>query len=119
GEVRAEQEDLQFTLGRDGVGEFAELAADRVELVPLFCHLEQGLGVYAGRLLRHQLLSDPERLVKSTSLSASSTRRRWSSASSDLRVTFSVARTVRSATSLRICCSERLVSASMSRLAWD
>ena len=55
--------------------------------------------------------------MKSTSLSASSTRRRWSSAVSDLRVTFSVASTVRSATSRRICSSERRVSASMSRFA--
>ena len=41
----------------------------------------------------------------------------WSSESSVLRVTFSVASTVRSATSLRICSSERRVSASMSRRA--
>src|SRR5680860_112918 len=51
---------------------------------------------------------------KSTSLSASSIRRRWSASSSDLRVTFSVAMTVRSATSLRISSSARRVSASMS-----
>src|SRR4029079_10032538 len=104
GEVRAEEEDLQFALGGDGVGELAQLVADRVELPLLLRDLEEGLGIYAGGLLRHQLLSDPERLVKSTSLSASSTSRRWSSAVRALRVTFSVARTVRSATSLRICC---------------
>ena len=61
--------------------------------------------------------SDPCRAEKSTSASASSTSRCWSSASSDLRVTFSVASTVRSATSLRIRSSERRVSASMSRRA--
>ena len=44
--------------------------------------------------------------------------RRWSSSSSDLRVTFSVASTVRSATSLRISSSARRVSASMSRRVW-
>ena len=49
--------------------------------------------------------------------SASSTSRRWSSAVSVLRVTFSVARTVRSATSLRISWIARRVSASMSRRA--
>ena len=42
-------------------------------------------------------------------------RRRWSSGVSDLRVTFSVAITVRLATSLRISSSARRVSASMSR----
>src|SRR3954452_9840094 len=41
--------------------------------------------------------------------------RLWSSSSSDLRVTFSVASTVRSATSRRICSIERRVSCSMSR----
>src|SRR5581483_11052522 len=57
------------------------------------------------------------RAEKSTSLRASSIRRLWSSASRVLRVTFSVASTVRSATSLRIRSSERLVSSSMSRRA--
>ena len=41
----------------------------------------------------------PARAEKSTSASASSTSRFWSASSSDLRVTFSVASTVRSATS--------------------
>src|SRR5215211_2414809 len=53
--------------------------------------------------------------LKSSSASASSTRRVWSSSVSDLRVTFSVAATVRSATSLRISWMARRVSASMSR----
>src|SRR4051794_24995897 len=44
-------------------------------------------------------------------------RRRWSSSSSDLRVIFSVAVTVRSATSLRSSSSARRVSCSMSRRA--
>src|SRR4029450_245553 len=59
----------------------------------------------------------PPRLEKSTSPSASLIRPFWSPASSDLRVTFSVVSTVRSATSLRIRSSERRVSASMSRRA--
>src|SRR4051794_19747158 len=42
-------------------------------------------------------------------------RRRWSASSSVLRVTFSVASTVRSATSFRICWSARWVSCWMSR----
>src|SRR4051794_6280486 len=59
----------------------------------------------------------PSRLEKSTSARASSISRFWSSPVSDLRVTFSVVRTVRSATSLRMRSSERRVSASMSRRA--
>src|SRR3954469_2454436 len=59
--------------------------------------------------------SSEARAAKSSSASASSTRRFWSAESSDLRVTFSVARTVRSATSARICWMARRVSASMSR----
>src|SRR3954447_16997686 len=54
-------------------------------------------------------------VAKSSSASASSTSRFWSDESSDLRVTFSVASTVRSATSARICWIARRVSASMSR----
>src|SRR3954467_3624610 len=59
--------------------------------------------------------SSEARAAKSSSASASSTRRFWSAESSDLRVTFSVASTVRSATSARICWMARRVSASMSR----
>src|SRR3954469_1438715 len=59
----------------------------------------------------------PSRLEKSTSARASSISRFWSSPVSDLRVTFSVVSTVRSATSLRMRSSERRVSASMSRRA--
>src|SRR3954451_9404732 len=54
-------------------------------------------------------------VAKSSSASASSTSRFWSAESSDLRVTFSVASTVRSATSARICWIARRVSCSMSR----
>src|SRR3954452_14057199 len=56
-------------------------------------------------------------MEKSTSARASSISRFWSSPVSDLRVTFSVVSTVRSATSLRMRSSERRVSASMSRRA--
>src|SRR5262245_28804371 len=112
----AEEEDLEVAIAVDCVGELPQLLADGVEAALLAGDLEQGLGVHAVGV-RHLYFSDPERLVKSTSLSASSTRRRWSSAFSDLRVTFSVASTVRSATSLRICWRDRCVSASMSRLA--
>ena len=67
------------------------------------------------RSLPSSSLDSALRAEKSSSLRASSTRRRWSPSSSDLRVTFSVARTVRSATSLRISWIARRVSASMSR----
>ena len=95
------------------VGELAELLVDLVELVLLLGDLEQRVGVYAGDLLHRPSSAPPiaplpARAEKSTSASASSTSRFWSSSSSDLRVTFSVASTVRSATSLRICSSERL-----------
>ena len=69
------------------------------------------------RPLDPPLAASPLRAEKSTSASASSTRRFWSSALSDLRTTFSVVRTVSSATSLRMRSSERRVSASMSRRA--
>ena len=69
--------------------------------------LEQRASVYAGELL-HQFCELPEEMPeKSSSPSACSTSRRWSSSSSVLRVTFSVARIVRSATSLRMSWSAR------------
>ena len=52
----------------------------------------------------------PDSAAKSSSATASSTSRRWSSAVSVLRVTFSVARIVRSATSARISWIARRVS---------
>ncbi len=85
------------------------------------CHLEQRAGVYLGELL-HQFCAASEAMPeKSISLSASSTSRRWSASLRVLRVTFSVARIVRSATSLRMSSSARLVAASMSRsaLSWQ
>src|SRR5436190_14307523 len=80
GEVGAEEEDLQLAVAVDRVGELAELVANRVEPALLLGDVEERLGVYACGS-RHQLLdsSAPERAEKSTSLSASSTRRRWSS----------------------------------------
>ena len=57
-------------------------------------------------------------LEKSSSPSASSTSRFWSASVSDLRVTFSVAMIVRSATSRRMSSSARLVAASISRSAF-
>ena len=117
GEVGAEEEDLQLAVAVDGVGELAQLLLQRVQLAFVAAHLEEGLGVYASGVGHASCFSAPESVEKSTSLSASSTSRFWSSAVSDLRVTFSVASTVRSATSWRIWSSERRVSASMSRLA--
>src|SRR5918997_2153637 len=61
-----------------------------------------------------QFFASPARAAKSSSDTASSTRRRWSSSVSVLRVTFSVARIVRSATSARISWIARRVSVSMS-----
>src|SRR4051794_31244189 len=48
GEVGAEEEDLQLAIAVEGVGELAELVANRVELALLLGHLEEGLGVDAG-----------------------------------------------------------------------
>jgi hypothetical protein len=77
--------------------------------------LEQRAGVDLGDLLDGSFCRSPLSWLKSSSPSASSTSRRWSSASSALRVTFSVAMIVRSATSARISWIARRVSASMSR----
>src|ERR1700761_1163021 len=59
--------------------------------------------------------ASPASAEMSSSSSASLTRRCWSSSVRVLRVTFSVARTVRSATSRRISWIARRVSVSMSR----
>src|SRR5918994_3225889 len=119
GEVGAEQEHLKIAVRGHSISELVQLLVDDVELVLGLGGLEQRLGVYARDLLHYSGNSSasrpglpgslglpfptasPERAEKSTSARASSTSRFWSSASSDLRVTFSVASTVRSATSLR------------------
>ena len=118
-EVGREEEHLQLAVLRQRVGELAELLVDLVELVVLLRDLEQRPRVDLGDLF-HLLVPAPaarrrRAAEKSTSDSASWISRRWSSPSSDLRVTFSVASTVRSATSLRISSSARRVSCSMSR----
>ena len=117
GEVGREEEDLQVAVLVERVGELAELLVDAVERRRSPGRLEQRARVDLGDLLHlaRRSLRSPASAEKSTSSSASSIRRRWSSSSSDLRVTFSVATTVRSATSLRISSSARRVSASMSR----
>src|SRR6185437_3139193 len=115
GEVGREEEDLQVAGLAERVGELAELAADVVDLALVKGDLEQRPGVDRGDLFHQLPRSSPEREAKSSSDRASSTRRFWSSSVSDLRATFSVASTVRSATSARISWIARRVSASMSR----
>jgi hypothetical protein len=51
GEVGAEEEELQLAVPRQGVGELAELIADRVELAAVLGRSEERRGVYAGDLL--------------------------------------------------------------------
>src|SRR4029079_3155163 len=101
-EVGREEKDRKLAVLLERVGELAELILDQVELVVLPGDLEQRPRVDLCDLLHYRSRS-PERAEKSSSPRASSTRRRWSASSSDLRVTFSVASTVRSATSARIC----------------
>src|SRR6185437_3817661 len=115
GEVGREEEDLQVAGLAERVGELAELAADVVDLALVKGDLEQRPGVDRGDLFHQLPRSSPERDAKSSSARASSTRRFWSASVSDLRATFSVASTVRSATSARISWIARRVSASMSR----
>ena len=117
GEVGREEEHLQLAGLVERVGELAELLADLVELVLLLRDLEQRAGVDGGDLLHgaSRRSDRPDSAAKSSSDSASSTSRFWSSSVSVLRVTFSVASTVRSATSLRISWIARRVSCSMSR----
>src|ERR671919_2432907 len=112
GEVGREEEHLELARLGEGVGERAELIAHLVELVLVLGDLEQRTRVDHGDLF-HQRSSASE--AKSSSASASSTSRLWSASVSVLRVTFSVASTVRSATSARISWIARRVSASMSR----
>src|SRR5205807_3630913 len=106
-------EHRELAVGGERVGDLAELLADHVELVLLASDGEQRARVYLGELLHY----DWEIPEKSSSLSASSTSRRWSASSSVLRVTFSVAMIVRSATSRRRSSSARLVATSISRCA--
>src|SRR6516165_8730813 len=116
-EVGREEEHRQLAVASQGVGELAELLADLVQLSVRTGGLEQRAAIYPGELL-HQFCDAPdERLEKSSSLSASSTSLRWSSSLSVLRVTFSVAMIVRSATSLRMSSSARWVAVSISRSA--
>ncbi len=100
-EVGREEEHRQLAVGVERVGELGELLAQLVELALLARDLEQRARVYLGQLL-HQLLGAAESSEKSSSPSASSTSRFWSASSSVLRVTFSVAMIVRSATSRRM-----------------
>ena len=102
-EVRREEEHASWRFSSSASANCAELLADLVQRVVLVRDLEQRARVDLGDLL-HDLVLVLRRpsALKSSSPSASSTRRRWSSSVSVLRVTFSVASTVRSATSLRI-----------------
>ena len=116
-EVGGEEEHRKFAVLGQRVGHLIELFAQQVELLLIAGGLEQRARIDLGELL-HQLLAAPEdRPEKSSSPSASSTSLRWSASSSVLRVTFSVAMIVRSATSLRRSSSARLVAVSMSRSA--
>src|SRR5437588_10046426 len=121
-EVRREEEDLEVPVLVERVGELPELLVDLVERVVLLRNLEERARVDLRDLL-HQPAEPPfvrppspgARAEKSNSSSVSSIRRLWSSPVSVFRATFSVARTVRSATSLRIWSIARLVSLSISR----
>ena len=114
GEVGREEEDLQLARLVERVGERAELLAHRRRACPGPWRPRTASGRRPWRSLP-SAPSSAESEAKSSSASASSTSRFWSSSVSDLRVTFSVASTVRSATSARISWIARRVSASMSR----
>ena len=117
-EVRREEEHRELAVVVHRVGERAELLADLVERVVLGRRPRTARARRPGRSPPSptlSLLGPGASALKSSSDSASSTRRRWSSSVSVLRVTFSVASTVRSATSRRISWIARRVSASMSR----
>src|SRR4051795_2642252 len=116
-EARREEERLEVLVLAQRVRPDPELLVDLVELAAIHGGLEQRAGVDLTELF-HQLLEalpSGANAEKSTSDSASSIRRFWSSPSSDFRATFSVAMIVRFATSLRISSSARRVSASISR----
>src|SRR6516165_4435681 len=116
-EVGREEEHRQLAVARQCVRELAELLADLVQLPVLAGDVEERAAIYPGELLHQFCVAPGERLEKSSSLSACSTSLRWSSSSSVLRVTFSVAMIVRSATSWRMSSSARWVAAWISRSA--
>src|SRR3954469_23704175 len=111
GEVGREEEDLQLAVRCERIGDLAQLLVHLVELARLLGDLEQRARVDLGDLLHRYSppVLSPASAAKSSSATASSTSWRWSSCVSDLRVTFSVASTVRSATSARICWMARRV----------
>src|ERR1019366_6724183 len=117
GEVGREEEHCQLAMLVQRIGELGELLAQLVELALLAGDLEQRACVDLGELLHQLCVASAEIAEKSSSLSASSTSLRWSASVSVLRVTFSVAMIVRSATSLRMSSRARLVAVSMSRSA--
>src|SRR6185295_6004949 len=112
-ELRLREERLERGGLLERIRQLAELLAGDLDPVLLPRRLEEGAGIHAVRD-RHQLF-EPSRAEKSRPWTASSTSRRWSSASSTLPTTRSVASTVRSATSLRIWPIARAVSASICR----
>ena len=117
GEVGAEEEDLQLAVAVERRRRTGPAGRGSRPACPSPWRPRRGRRRMRERRPASSSSPTPRALEKSTSPRASSTRRRWSSPSRLLRVTFSVASTVRSATSLRICSSERRVSASMSRFA--
>src|SRR6187551_274022 len=110
-ELRVGEEGLELRARLERVRQLRELVARHVDAVLVARGLEQRARVHAVRD-RHQLF-EPSRAEKSRPCTASCTRRRWSSASSTLPTTRSVASIVRSATSLRIWPIARAVSASI------
>ena len=111
-----EEEHCQLAALVERVGELAELLAHDVELVVLLGDLEQRRARRPGRSLPWPSSAcSPLRAEKSSSPSASSTRRCWSSAVERLARDLLGREDVRSATSLRISWIARRVSASMSR----
>src|SRR5947209_7508400 len=116
-EARREEERLEVLVPAERVTPQRQLLLDLVQLVVLHSRFEERARVDLADLF-HQLelpLPSGANAEKSTSDSASSIRRFWSSSLSDFRATFSVAMIVRSATSLRISSSALRVSASISR----
>ena len=75
GEVRREEEQLQLAVLFQRVGELTELLAQLLHLALLLGHLEQRATVYLGQLLHQLLLAPDDRPEKSSSPSASATRR--------------------------------------------
>ena len=78
-EVRREQEHLEVTVLVELVGELPKLLAHVVGHVVLRRDLEQRVRVDLGQLFHQPLPFSPDRAEKSTSCSASSTSRFWSS----------------------------------------